>query len=222
MLRTALGITVAVALTLVFAGPAACDECYGLNRWDCNQHAGCTTFQGDPGECYFVYHSFCECRALWRVVVDEHLESVELTDGPYSYTYNSGEMANDYALVYGNDCTGYSTNGPDAVAYVALAPGGTVEAHMMPMDTGHDCSIYLITDPEDPEGSCVIGADDTVGMDEEWFFYESVEGGVYYIIFDAYSSSPPEMEIQVWGDVSGSMPVGVEDASWGAIKAMYR
>jgi len=221
MMRIVLGITVAIAITLLVAVPAASDECWGLNRWDCNHHPNCITFQGENGSCYFIYHSYCDCRALWDVVVNYHPEAVELTDGLFDYPYNSIDMENSYTTG-SPSCTGYTANGPDAVAYVYLAAGGTVEAHMEPLGSGHDCSIYLITDPDDPENSCVIGSDDTVGTGEEWFFYESIAGGIYYIIFDAWSSSPPETEIHVWGEVAGSEPTAVENSSWGSIKALYR
>jgi hypothetical protein len=221
MTRTAQGIAVAIAFTLLFAGPAASDECAGVSRYWCNQHPACITWNGLEGNCYYINHLQCECRDLGSVIVDHHLGAVELTDGPFDYMYNSGEMVGDYTTG-SPSCTGYTANGPDAVAYVLLAPGGTVEAHMQPLGSGHDSSIYLITDPDDPENSCVIGADATVGDGEEWFYYESVEGGTYYVIFDAWSSAPPATDIHVWGTVSGSAPVAVEAFSWGAIKALYR
>jgi len=213
--------TVAMLLFLAVGTVDAQDECIGLNRWDCNQHPACETFHGDPGYCYYVYHSFCECRALYGVVADICSEAVELIDGPFDLEYDCGLMANDYALTYPNDCTGYSSNGPDGVMYVELEPGGMVEVHMQPLGTGYDSSLYIVTDCADPMGTCVAGADDTYSGDEETLTFESAGGGIYYIIFDAYTSTPTAQSIRVWGDVAGSMTT-VNSMTWGAIKAIYR
>lgn len=214
-------LAICLGLLLAAAGTAAADECWGLNRWDCNSHPSCTTFQGDPGHCYFVYHSYCECRALHELVADLCDGAIELTDGTFDFYYNTGDMTNDYTLPYGNSCTGYSANGPDGVAYVFLQAGGTVEVHMQP-DGAMDSSLYLVTDCADPEGTCLIGADDTLGGDEETFTYTATSDVIAYIIFDAWTSSPDPQDVHVWGYVDGSYPTPVEQISWGSIKAMYR
>jgi len=84
-----------------------------------------------------------------------------------------------------------------------------------------DSSLYLVTDCAEPDATCVIGADETFGGDMETFIFTSTTGGIYYIIFDAYTASPSAQTVHVWGDVEGSFTPVVAQ-SWGTIKAMYR
>jgi hypothetical protein len=213
-------IALLVAVLLALSSAAIADECDGVSRFYCNQHPACITWNGLDGNCYYISHVQCQCRDLGSVIVDACDLSAEFSEGGFDFYYDTGEMANDYALTYGNACTGYSSNGPDAVANVYLDPAGMIEVHMQP-EGSMDSSLYLVTDCEDPEGTCVIGADDTFGGDEETFVFNSDTGGIYYIIFDAYTASPTAQTVHVWGEVAGSA-TPVAPRSWGMIKAMYR
>ncbi|MFH1501890.1 MAG: hypothetical protein ABIG03_02455 [Candidatus Eisenbacteria bacterium] len=219
MMRTA-SVAVLVAIVLAMSSAAIADECDGVSRFWCNQHPACITWNGLNGNCYYISHVQCQCRDLGSVIVDVCDLSAELGDGAFEFYYNTDDMVNDYALTYLNPCTGYSSNGPDAVANVYLASGGILEVHMDPEGT-MDSSLYLVTDCANPEGTCVAGADVTYSGDEETFTYVSPTDGIYYIIFDAYTSAPGAQAVRVWGDVTGSF-TPVETHSWGTIKAMYR
>ena len=222
-MRTAIVLVAGLAMIGLLAGATtvSADECFGLGRWDCNQHPGCTTGGGDPGHCYWTGQTYCWCHALTLAIADVCDVSIELTDGSFDFTYATAAMTNNYTLPAGNPCTGYTANGPDGVANVYLAPGGSIEAHMDP-DGTQDSSLYLITDCANPSGTCVAGADDTFSGQEETFTYTSATGGIYYIIFDSWTSAPGPQNVHVWGYVQGSAPTAVEAISWGTIKAMYR
>jgi len=217
-------VLVALLATLglfLSSAPAPADECLGLNRWDCSFHPGCTAWNGNPGHCYFTGHTYCWCHDLTDIVADACDLSPELTDGTFDFTYPIGNKTNNYTLPASNPCTGYTANGPDAVADVYLAPGGSVEVHMDP-DGAMDSSLYIITDCGDPAGTCVMGADATLGGQEETLTFMSAEGGLYHIVFDAWTTTPSPQNVHAWGIVQGSAPTTVQPVTWGTIKAMYR
>jgi hypothetical protein len=81
-------------------------------------------------------------------------------------------------------CTGYGAAGPDVVYKVVLAAGQKVVVTMT--TSGWDDSVYLITDCDDPAGSCVAGSD--LYPTGSNFSYCSIDGGTYYIICDGYSA----------------------------------
>jgi len=221
-IRATFALAATFLVTLLVFGPALAQEdpCWGLNRYDCNQHPDCEWPTGTFGHCYFIYHSYCDCRDLSAVVSNLCDESAELVDGPFDFEYYSGDMSNDYDQM--GACTGWPSAGPDAVLYVNLEEGGQLTVHMAPVDqmSSYDASLYLVTDCADPVNTCVIGSDVTVGGGEESFVYESIGGGIYYIIFDAYAAPTAEM-IHVWGEVTGSA-VPVQPTSWGLLKSLYR
>jgi hypothetical protein len=82
-------------------------------------------------------------------------------------------------------CTGFPATGPEAVYMVTLEAGQTFFASASPVDGFIDLSVYLVTDCEDPAGSCVVGDDS--GNPEE-ISYTPEEGGTYYLMIDTYSS----------------------------------
>jgi hypothetical protein len=94
--------------------------------------------------------------------------------------YNQGDNPN-------GSCTGYSSNGLDVVYYMDLNAGDVCDF----VYTSFDCdgSFYILTDCADA-GSCVIGADDTLGGDPESILGWTVPAtGRYYLILDNWSSS---------------------------------
>ncbi len=121
---------------------------------------------------------------------------------------------NDYDPLSGG-CTGFSATGPDVVYCVDLIQGDLFE---VTMTTGglFDDSIYLITDCDDPAGSCVAGDDQY--PDGSGFVYTAAATGKYYLIVDAYSGGG---DFTISG-FNGGGPSGVEQSTWGGVKALYR
>lgn len=100
-----------------------------------------------------------------------------------------GQIAGDLTLAM-NDydpgsygCTGYSCTGNDVTYVVDLVAGDMVHLFYY---GGYDESFYIVTDCADM-GSCVIGADETVGTGEtiDW---TATADGTYYIICDKYGT----------------------------------
>lgn len=77
-------------------------------------------------------------------------------------TIDTSFATNDYQLPDLGSCTGFNSAGPDIVYTIVIPPGGTVNFTLNttpPNGTGFDGSIYLITDCDDPTGSCLAGGD---------------------------------------------------------------
>jgi hypothetical protein len=125
------------------------------------------------------------------------------------------DLANDDYDPGSGGCTGYSATGGDVVYCITLLEG---EAFEVTMDTGGlwDDSIYLITDCDDPAGSCVAGDDQY--PDGSGFVYIAAATGKYYLIVDAYSGGGA---FTIFG-VNGGGPSGTEMTTWGGVKALYR
>jgi len=123
---------------------------------------------------------------------------------------------NDYDLGYGNPCTGWMAMGYDVAYQFTVAAGAVIE---VTYSTTADGTFYIMTDCNDVN-SCVVGADE-FGYPgaPETINYAFTAGGTYYLILDAYS--PDE-----WGEwtLTGTLgcPSGVDGATWGTIKAIYR
>ncbi|MBP6876310.1 MAG: hypothetical protein KBD56_09580 [Candidatus Eisenbacteria bacterium] len=90
----------------------------------------------------------------------------------------------DYNLVSTGSCTGYATAGKDVVYVMDLLAGDIVHLFYA---GGYDEALYIITDCADPQNSCVIGEDGTVGQGEtiDWV---ATADGTYYVICDAYAA----------------------------------
>ncbi len=80
-------------------------------------------------------------------------------------------------------CTGYRAIGPEAVYKIDLEDDEWFEVRIESVEWPIDLSLYLITDCEDPVGSCVAG-DDSGGA--EHFIYEASAAGTYYLMVDSY------------------------------------
>jgi hypothetical protein len=119
-----------------------------------------------------------------------------------------------YDPVNYTSCTGYTAAGADVVYCIELVAGESFEVTMT--TSGWDDSIYLITDCEDPAGSCVAGAD--AYPDGSTFTYTAGTTGRYYLIVDAYSGGGA---FNISG-VNGGGPSSAQPATWGGVKALYK
>jgi len=135
--------------------------------------------------------------------------AIPLTDGIFAFDVDLCLYNNDYSTSYGG-CTGWSANGPEAVYIVELAPGGIIEVCE---DGGFDLAIYLVTDCDDIDGSCVAGDD---SGNPECISYTSAAGGTFYLMVDAYSGCGL---VSVAGEIVN--PVGTESSDWSTVKALY-
>ncbi len=115
-------------------------------------------------------------------------------------------------------CTGYAAAGNDAVYAVHLEPGDRLTATYTNVADG---SLYLISDCADPVGSCVAGADDTVGGQDEVIDFTN-EGDAamdLYLVVDCYGSGNGGTYTLV-GVLEGTVPV--EATSWTSLKSSFR
>lgn len=142
----------------------------------------------------------------------------EIWPGSFEFETDNTQANSDYPLM-GNSCTGYSASGRDVVYVVCMNQGELLNVHMQ---CGFDASLYIITDCDDPNGTCLIGADDTVGAGyEEIIGFEAPFTGYYYIIASAYSSGVGPIE--VFGNYyGGGCWVDTKPQSFGGLKALYR
>lgn len=99
-----------------------------------------------------------------------------------TFTVDTTDYANDYALTSAN-CTGYSTNGNDAVYQLSGNPGDIVT---LSLDGDFDTSLYVLSNCAD-FNSC-LGGDDTVSTPEVvTFVLPSIDP--VYVVVDGYGSS---------------------------------
>ena len=116
--------------------------------------------------------------------------------------------------MFGASCTGFSAAGPDGVYCISMLAGDVVN---IDYTSAGDGSLYIITDCDDPVGSCVAGADDTLGGELESIvgFVAPVDGD-YYVITDNFGAGGPYTIV-----VTFDCPVSVEPSSVGAIKTRF-
>lgn len=137
----------------------------------------------------------------------------EIPPGEYYFAGDNTLANSDYPLATGS-CTGYSFTGADVVYFVCLDQGDTFSVVMT--NDGFDASIYLMTDPADPFGSCVIGADDP-----EEFSYTAEAEGMYYLVVGAYASGLGAFEITGFNSGGGCV-VATDNTTFGGLKSFYR
>ncbi|MBN2561905.1 MAG: PPC domain-containing protein [Phycisphaerae bacterium] len=92
---------------------------------------------------------------------------------------------NDYDPVVAG-CTGYKAEGPDVVYSLNLGSGQTVTVSMNPTPTSFDASLYVVTDCDDVDNTCVVGDD---SGNPEVVTFTADAGVTYYIIADGYSTT---------------------------------
>ena len=123
---------------------------------------------------------------------------------------------NDYDLLAGNDCTGWSCAGNDVTYVMDLEAGDVVDMFYF---GSFDESIYIVTDCADPVGTCQIGADDTIGSGETITAWVAPATGTYYVIADAFgtgSSGDFTIEYTITCPVTPN-----ENMTWGKVKSMF-
>jgi len=143
--------------------------------------------------------------------------AIAIEPGEFMFEGDLTHANNDYDP--GSDgCTGYAAAGNDAVYAVHLEPGDRLMATYTNVADG---SLYLISDCADPVGSCVAGADDTVGgQDEVIDFTNGGDAAMdLYLIVDCYGSGNGGAYTLV-GTLEAT--VAVEGTSWTSLKANFR
>jgi len=138
---------------------------------------------------------------------------------PYFVTGNTKCAQDDY---HDSGCTGYSSLGRDLAYRIVMPPGCTMQAFLRDGPDGVvlDRSLYLIESCNDPAGTCVAGSD--LGIEiEESITYQSIAGGIYYLIVDAFGldvGGDFELEIRQ----TNCSVVRVETRNWQDVKRIYR
>ncbi len=132
-----------------------------------------------------------------------------------SFTVDNCGATNDYAMT-SSGCTGYATSDIDIVYSVDLVEDQQLTVSAI---STYDIAMYLITDCNDPEGSCVAGIDLTYGSQPETLIFDAgANPGTYYLILDGYSSTAHE---GIW-EVTVDGVVPTESTSFDSLKSMYR
>jgi hypothetical protein len=139
-----------------------------------------------------------------------NIADVGLTD-----SFDLCDYVDDYDPEAGG-CTGFQAIGPEAVYMVELDAGQEFFVRAAPQSGSVDLSLYIVTDCADVVGSCVAGADETVGIAEE-LTYVADAAGTYYVMIDTYSNCGDG-----WVDVTFDGVVSAESNSLTEIKGLFR
>lgn len=92
---------------------------------------------------------------------------------------------NNYDPLSGGCASGYPEVGKDVAYRMDLQAGDHVS--MTYIQYAFDTAFYIITDCNDPAGSCVVGADDTFTGEPEVIEWDAGTG-TYWLILDAYGT----------------------------------
>jgi hypothetical protein len=127
---------------------------------------------------------------------------------------------NDYDPGVGNTCTGYSASGPDIVYRLQIAPGGSV--NLVFTELTYDASVYIVTDCNDPAGSCLVGSDCFPGVCDNFLDYTNTTGDclVAYLIIDGFGGGSGVGQLS--GSIDCCPPTANELSTWGQVKGLYR
>jgi hypothetical protein len=111
------------------------------------------------------------------------------------------------------ECTNdYPANGPDLVYSIYLMAGEVFNACENPSSGYIDLSIWLVSDCDDPENTCVAGEDNG---NPECVNYTAAADGWYFLIVDTYSGCGMVT-------VTVDAPIPTTDSTWGSLKSLYR
>lgn len=141
--------------------------------------------------------------------------------GAFDIPTDTCDDTNDYDVLAGNACTGFSSAGLDETYSVCLPPGGTIDLAWDEID--HDGSIYLVTDCGDVAGTCVAGDDCFPEPCTDFITYTNTDATAtnYWLIVDAFGTDNcGNGRLTGATDVCGA--TAVEAATWGVIKNLHR
>lgn len=145
---------------------------------------------------------------------DECSGSLPLNCGDVYYSGTTYQANNTYSPGgYGNPCTSYDATGGDVTYSLFLLGSATFN---LTYSASFDNSFYIVTDCDDPSGTCLYG------MDDDYTEYvERMTGalgpGLYYLILDSYSGSGNFT-------LTGTIHCGTstQESSWGEVKKQFR
>jgi hypothetical protein len=126
---------------------------------------------------------------------------VDLCNYVNDYTPAPPECTNDYAA-----------NGPDALYKIYLTVGETFSVCENPCSGFIDLAIWLVSDCDDPENTCLVGDD---SGNPECVTWTAEYDGWYYLIVDTYSGCGCVV-------VTVDQPVDTDSESWSTVKGLYR
>jgi len=140
--------------------------------------------------------------------------AIDLEDqGLPEFEVNLCDYTNQYdPLPFG--CTGFRALGPEAVYKIDLDEDEWFRASISISNGFIDHSLYLITDCDDPVGSCVAGSDEFSYFPRpEFISYQADASGTYYMMVDSYLDCGGGLT-NVW---FSTLPPPVNDTCDGAI-----
>lgn len=129
---------------------------------------------------------------------DQCLGAIDVERGGY-FDNDTTEFSSDYHLT-GNGCTGAPSTGNDIAYTVWLEAGETLRASL---ESDWDGQIFLVTDCEEAEASCVAGVDEQPGGEAEVLEYQAQQAGRYFLIVDAWSrgeAGPFRLSVAINGE----------------------
>ena len=193
-----------ISLDVAYGDPdiillGTCDEATCLNVVDWNL----SYLIADPGIYYIVvdgHYSDPECGYDLTVTCEEVPPppandtcegAPDLTgQGTAEFVIDLCDYSNQYNAGFGG-YTGWCALGPEAVYRINLDAGDCFQAGVVHVDEYIDLSLYLISDCDDPAGSCVAGSDEFWGGpfggdSAETIEYLATEAGSYYMMVDSY------------------------------------
>ncbi len=150
---------------------------------------------------------------------DDCAGGIAVPCGVNQYSGSTELAVNDYTpsdSLSGDGCTGYYAQGGDVVYVLNLTGTETVDISYA---NAADASLYIVTDCNDPQGTCVAGADNTfTGQAEVINGFSGT--GTFYIILDTFSGFTPGGAYTA--DITVNCPTATEDASWSEFKDLFR
>ncbi len=118
-------------------------------------------------------------------------------------------------------CVAYDPLGPD-VFYRLELPYSFQLTLVLQLQGPWDASLYLFTDPADPAGSCLAGADlGYAGEAEQLIYVNEDEAADPLVLYLAVDSWDPSQFGSFLLETRCEFVVPVETASWGSLKARF-
>jgi hypothetical protein len=110
-------------------------------------------------------------------------DTATLSFAPFTLQGTTEGASSDYELDFG-ECAGYNTLGPDVVHSMFVYSTKTYKVTLNPDFYG---TVYILSDCDDPNGSCLAGTDSFTANSKEVLFTPP-STGTYYLIVDSYTT----------------------------------